>query len=93
MDDIFRRSPAIVSRRIQGEAVLVPIRQKAGNLDAIYALKESAALVWSLLDGKLTVRQVLAGITVEFEVDETQAGADLLNLLADLSAVGAIEKG
>jgi len=93
LDDIYRRSPEIVSRRIQGELVLVPIRQQVGDLDAIYALNETAALAWSSLNGQQSLRQVLACITAEFEVDEAEAAQDLLGLMAELIAVGVIEKG
>lgn len=92
LDDIYKRNPSIISRRIQGEAVLVPIRQRVGDLDAIYALNETASLVWSVLDGQQPLRQVLATITTEFEVEDGEAAQDLLELMVELTAVGAVEK-
>jgi len=91
-EERYRRSESMVSRRIAGEAVLVPIRNQVGMLDSIYALNETAALVWETLDGEQPLSQALARITAEFEVDEAQAGRDLLVLIADLTGLGAVEK-
>jgi hypothetical protein len=92
LEERYQRSESIVSRRIAGEAVLVPIRNQVGALDSIYALNETAALVWDSLDGTLSLRQALARVTAEFEVDEVTAAQDLLELVADLVRIGALEK-
>ena len=39
LDDRYLRSESIISRNIAGEAVLVPIRRNAADLDNIYALR------------------------------------------------------
>ena len=90
VDDTYQRSPDIISRRIRGEAVLVPIRQRVGALDAIFALNDTASAVWAGLDGQKTLRQVLAQVTAEFEVDEAEASRDLLEVIAAMAAVGAV---
>jgi hypothetical protein len=93
LDDLYFRSESIISRNIAGEAVLVPLRRNAADLDNIYALNETAALVWETLDGSHTLRQVLARIVSEFEVEEPQAETDLLRLIVNLTSLGAIVKG
>ena len=92
LDDCYKKSETIVSRRIAGEAVLVPLRRNAADLDAIYALNETAAVAWDALDGNVTLRQVLERILAEFEVDAATAKQDLLELMTQLRELGAVEK-
>lgn len=93
LDERYRRSETIISRNIAGEAVLVPLRRNAADLDNIYALNETAAVVWEALDGQTPLREVLARILAEFEVEESQAEADLIELVAQLESLGAVIKG
>ncbi len=92
LDDRFVKSEAIISRNIAGEAVLVPLRRNAAELDNIYALNETAALVWEALDGRNTLRHALGRLVAEFEVEEPQAEEDLLSLVAHLESLGAVKK-
>ncbi len=89
-DQKFRQDPAIVSRKIAGEMILVPIRQNVGDLDSIYVLNETALLAWQLFDGEHSLADIRRQITAEFEVDEQQAGQDLLELVANLERAGAL---
>ena len=91
-DQIYTKDPAIVARQIAGEMILVPIRQNVGDLESIYLLNETAVFAWQLLDGSITLADIRNRITNEFEVDEQNAGQDLLELMADLERVGAVVK-
>ena len=42
----FVKDPNIVSRKIAGEVILVPIRKNVGDLESIYTLNEVAARIW-----------------------------------------------
>lgn len=92
LNEIFKKSDWIVSRRIAGEAVLVPIHNHLGDLDSIYALNETAALVWDSLDGILPLNLVLERLTDEFDVDQDEGEKDLLELISDLRKLNAVEK-
>ena len=92
LESVLRRSEAVVSRRIAGEAVLVPLRARAGELDAIYALNETAALAWDLLDGRTPLGAVVERITAEFEVGRDEAARDLLALASHLESLGVVER-
>jgi hypothetical protein len=92
LDECYKKSESIVSRRIAGEAVLVPLRRNAADLDAIYALNETAAAAWDALDGAIALRQVLQRVLAEFEVDDGTAEKDLLELMTQLRDLGAVEK-
>ncbi len=92
LDERYRRSEAIISRQIAGEAVLVPLRQNTADLEAIYAVNEVAALMWEMMDGTHTLREALERVTAEFEVEEEEAGKDLVELVTQLRELGALER-
>lgn len=92
LEDVYAHNESFVSRRIAGEAVLVPIRKNVADLDSIYALNESGAAIWEYIDGSRSLRQVLELLLAEFDVPEDQAGRDLLELTAELVSIGALEK-
>ena len=87
---VFRPSPDVVFRRVGDEAVLVTLRQNVGNLDWVYTLSPVAARVWQLLDGVRAVRELVETVCGEYEVDQVEAEADVVELLASLHEAGLI---
>ena len=87
----YTKDPSIVSREFVGEVILVPIRQNVGDLESIYTLNETAAIAWALIDGKHTVEQISDQIVSEYDVAEEQAEVDMLELIAQLNKIGAIQ--
>jgi hypothetical protein len=91
-EEIYRKDDSIVSRRIEGEVILVPVRQNVADLESIYTLSEVAAHIWEQIDGRRTASEILASIVGEFEVTEEEAEKDLREFLEQLSAIGAITR-
>ena len=48
-----RRSSNVVSRVVADEAIVVPIRRGAADLDSIYTFNESGTKLWSLIENGL----------------------------------------
>jgi hypothetical protein len=80
-----------VIRRVGDENVLVPIRNRVGDLDSVFVLTHVAARVWSLLDGTKDVDAVVSAICDEYDVDADVARADVVELLDSLAAADLIE--
>lgn len=91
LDTRCKRSDSIVHRQIGTEAILVPIRGDAADLESIYTLNEVGQRVWHLLDGRRTVAQLCATIVTEFEVDAEAARKDVVDFLEELIALKAVE--
>jgi len=91
LDERFRQDPTIVSRDIAGEMILVPIRQKAGDLESVYTLNTTASFVWERLDGERTLAEIKGELLERFEVDEDEAERDMVELVAQLESIGAIQ--
>ena len=87
----FVKDPSIVSRKIAGEFILVPIRQKAGDLESIFTLNEVAARIWELLDGEKQVQEIRDKIVDEFEVSPEKAETDLVEFFQQLEHAGALK--
>ena len=84
------KDEAIVARRIGDEFILVPIHQKAGEVDSIYTLNEVGARVWALLDGRTPLGEIRDAIVQEFEVGPEEAEVDLVAFVQQLARVGAV---
>ena len=90
LEKVYKKSESIVSRRIGDEYILVPIRQDVGDLESIYTLNETAALIWELIDGKTQVSEIKEKIVEEFEVEPQEAEKDLIEHLKQLEGIKAI---
>jgi hypothetical protein len=90
LDKTFKHDPNIVARHIAEELILVPIRSNIDEMDYIYNLNETGAVIWDLIDGKRSFSEIIAGFVDEFEVDVLQAELDLIELAESLIKVGAI---
>jgi hypothetical protein len=92
LSDKYQTSESVVYRIIAGQAVLVPIRKNVGELDNIFTLNETGVAIWNQLDGQTTLQQVLEFILNEYEITDLEASQDLLQLVARLAEIGAINK-
>ena len=91
-EGLYTKSPAIVSRKIAEETVLVPIRQTLGEEPSIFTLNEVGARIWELIDGTHSVKEICDAIVSEFDVDPSCAREDLLKLLLQLKETGIIRE-
>ena len=92
LEKCFAKDPSVVPRKIRNAFILVPIRQKASDVESIYTLNESAARAWELIDGKRQVREIRDAIVEEFEVSREEVETDLVELLQQMESVGAIKE-
>jgi hypothetical protein len=90
LEKVYKKSESIVSRRIGDEYILVPIRQDVGDLESIYTLNETGALIWELIDGKLKVGEIKESLLEAFEVEPEEAEKDLIEHLQQLEGIKAI---
>ncbi|MFB0521670.1 MAG: PqqD family protein [Desulfatiglandales bacterium] len=93
LERVYKKTDSIVSRKIADELILVPIRQNVGDLESIYTLNETAARIWELIDGKISVREIRERIVEEFEVTSEEAEKDLVEHLQQLQGIKAIIEG
>jgi hypothetical protein len=88
----FAKDQLIVSRKIAGKFVLVPIRQKAEDVESIYNMNEVGGRIWQLIDGKRRLEEIRDVIVEEFEVTPEKAEGDLVEFVEQLEAIEAIKE-
>jgi len=92
-DRSYRKDPNIVSRKIVDEVILVPIKRKLPDVNAIYLLRDEVSeRIWNLIDGKKSVDGIKKIICEEFKVEPEKAEKDLFEFLKQLEEIGGIEQ-
>jgi hypothetical protein len=90
-DQVFVRSQSVVSRRVAGETLIVPIRGKVGDLASIYSFNETGSLIWQALETPKSLVELIEVVEVEYLVEREQAERDATRFLNDMLAVGLVE--
>ncbi len=87
----YQKDPNIVSREIGGEVILVPIKRKLADVNAIYLLQDDVSIrIWELIDGQRNVHEIRDTICKEFDVDQREAEEDLNKFLKQLGKIGGV---
>lgn len=84
LNTIYFRSPSIVARKTSDEYVLVPVSDTIADMRSVYTLNVTAAFIWDKLDGIKTVRDIIADVEGEFEVNGKAALADVLTFFTEM---------
>jgi len=80
---IFTRSQAVVSRRVAGETLIVPVRGKVGDLGSIYSFNETGSLIWQSLETPKGLSELISAVEQEYAVGQEQAERDVTQFLDD----------
>jgi hypothetical protein len=84
------REKDLVTRRIAGETIIVPVRSGIGDLNSIYTLNEPGSLIWGLIEQRAQFGQIVEALCSEYEVTFEEAARDLTEFLESLKAASLI---
>ena len=90
LDTCFSKEQDLVTRDVAGEEIIVPIKGHVGDLEGVFTLNEVGAMIWRLMDGQTTVRQLMEAVRNEYDVEAAEAEKDLLDFLRSLEDAGLI---
>jgi hypothetical protein len=90
LEKCFSKDPSIVFRKVSDEFILVPIKQKASDVESIYTMNDVASRIWELINGKRSLEDIKAVIIKEFEVSPEEAEKDLVEFSKQLEKIGAV---
>ena len=85
LKSILTQSASIVTRKTGNEYVLVPITDNIADMNSVYTLNETGAFIWEQIDGKRSVEEIIAMLTVEYDIDKQKAESDVFNFIDDMS--------
>jgi hypothetical protein len=80
----YVRNRDVVSRQIEGELVIVPIRRGVGDLNSLYTLNPVGSVLWDFLTEGHTLPEMVQRVCDEFEVTSNQAQSDIQEFLGSL---------
>jgi hypothetical protein len=91
LEQFFIRTQAVVSRRIAGETLIVPVRGKVGDLASIYSFNATGSLLWQALESPQNLAGLIDVVQGEYAVEREQAECDVKQFLNDTVSVGLVE--
>lgn len=86
----FVKDGHVVTRRIAGETIIVPVRSHVGDLDSIYTLNPVGTRIWEWIDGRTSVGQIVEAICETHDVSPEVVARDLAEFLGALEAAGLV---
>jgi hypothetical protein len=85
IDSILIPSEDIVAREIAGELIIVPLVAGIGDLeDELFTLNDTGKAIWSKLDGKLSLGEIVKSIEQDYDAPEGEIEHDVLGLVEEL---------
>jgi len=67
MMSVAKASDGVVARTVADETLLVPIRGQVAQCDRVFILNQTGAFLWSQLDGRRTIDDLVELVCEEFE--------------------------
>lgn len=86
-----RKNGNIVSRVVADEAIVVPIRRGAADMDSIFTFNEAGTALWKMLEANRSGAEMSRYLQDEYGLSAEQAVADTQAFIEDLAAAGLIE--
>ena len=81
---IYSIKGSYVLRQIAGEFLAVPISNNVGDNANIIILNPVSQIIWEKLQNGTTFDEILGAVTMEFDVSEEEASADIKEFLDGL---------
>ena len=85
LDDVFRPSEDVVSRKIEGETIIIPLVAGIGDLeDDLYTFNETGQAIWEKLDGKKNLKTIIEELSDEFNAPIDEVREDVFGIIQEL---------
>jgi len=84
IDAVYAVSDEVVAREIEGELIIVPLTSDVGDMeDELYTLNETGKDIWQRLDGKASLKDLIAQLSDEYDASFQEIEADVFGLTAE----------
>jgi hypothetical protein len=81
----YKRAEEVISRKIEGETILLPLIAGVGDLDAeMFSLNKTGTIVWENMTGASTLNDIILKISTVFNTPTNQIRKDVIDLAEDL---------
>jgi Coenzyme PQQ synthesis protein D (PqqD) len=87
----IQRSRNVVSRVVANEAIVVPIRRGAADMDSIFTFNETGSMLWALIENGRSAAELSGHLQSEYGISAAQANADVEVFIAELTEAGLVD--
>lgn len=87
---VFRHADNIVTRKVMGETLLVPISGEMASMDNLYSLNDTGAFLWQSFNGKRSLSDIGRKMAEQYDASVEVIEADLVEITAGLAEVGLV---
>lgn len=91
VEQLFVRSQTVVSRRVAGETLVVPVRGKVGDLASIYSFNQTGSLIWQSLESPKGFAELVGIVEQEYAVRHDQVRRDVKQFLHDMLSADLVQ--
>jgi len=87
----YKISDQVVTRKIEGELIIVPLNEGIGDLDAeMFSLNITGIAIWEKLDGKKSLDTVINETAKDFNTSYEQIKEDVIDIVGQLLKRGLL---
>jgi Coenzyme PQQ synthesis protein D (PqqD) len=91
VEQLFVRSQTVVSRRVAGETLVVPVRGRVGDLASIYSFNQTGSLIWQSLESPKGFAELVSIVEQEYAVEHDLARRDVKQFLHDMLSADLVQ--
>jgi hypothetical protein len=82
---MYKQSKAVITRRIAGDTLLIPVTQVGVDLQKVYLLNETAAAIWELLQTPQSANDLGTALQETYEASEETIRSGVEGVLEELT--------
>ncbi len=90
LDTCFAKEKDLVTREVAGVRLIVRIKGHVGVREGVYTLNKLGSLIWQLINGQTTARELAEAVRNEYDVGVAEAEKDVVDFLRSLEDAGLI---
>jgi hypothetical protein len=85
LNRVYAVSDDVVAREIEDELIIVPLAAGIGDMeDELYTLNEHGRVIWAMLDGSRSLKEIVRELSSEYEAPEGEIEKDVTGLVDEL---------
>lgn len=84
------RNSNFIKRAIGSGFAIVAIGSATKRFNGMVSVNETGSFIWDCLENDITLEELVAKITAEYDVDVDRARSDAIAFIEDLKGVGAV---
>jgi len=85
LDAVYAASNDIVAREIESKIIIIPFASGVDDTEnEPYILNTSGKAIWKRLDGRRSLKEIVADLTAEFNISGGEIEKDVIGLVEEL---------